>query len=377
MIQTAFWIHVGLYTLLGLALSCLLALSSQQVRMMFSSFFTIFDRPVSIIHERTLYYVRTVGAWALKQLEEESDRKGSSPIYFIIGATLYTLLTALFLLCDFGMIVLTAQAMGMDNPTFQLPIDTSTLTAATLVTTSLFWGAILFDLLGVTHLAPWRNALTERYRRILMVISFFFVAMSVFVGGAMAWERGRILNQLIPEAEASQADFTSMEQGGLDMYDGDNSNIGQVYADPNLDLLPEDSLSGWVVLVAMTGISVLSMSSSALSIVGLGIMAKFVILLVISFVSFVLLLPVSFTTWLISAILNWIFNFVQAVIDFLIHIGGMILAPFGWTEHHPADTLETTASTDAPASEMVQEGGSKDTLDVAPLDTGFNPFPRR
>src|SRR4030042_3875324 len=111
--------------LVGLGVCCLVASFSQAVRVMLSSLFAVAYRPISQIRERTLYYVQAIKPWILRQVENESERKEDGPLYSIIGSILYSVLTGLFMLCDFGMIVLTVQAMGMDEPTFHLPVDTS------------------------------------------------------------------------------------------------------------------------------------------------------------------------------------------------------------------------------------------------------------
>ncbi len=142
--ENTVWLHITLGILLFLGVCCFIAVFAESVRQMLSGFFTIFYRPLSMIQERTWTYIQNVRTWILSQLEDESEREGEGPLYYIIGSVLYTILTVLFILCDFGMIVLTAEAMGLDKSYVQLPLDTSTLTAATLVTTSLFLGGYLF-----------------------------------------------------------------------------------------------------------------------------------------------------------------------------------------------------------------------------------------
>lgn len=241
------WINIALFSLLGAGISCILAFSSEQVRVVFSSFFNIFDRPFSTIHQRTSQYIQTMKRWAVKELQEEVNEKRSSSLYSFIGATFYSILTFIFLLCDWGMIVLTLQAWGMDAPKLRLPFSTSTLTAATLVTTSLFWGALFFDLLGVTHLAPWRRALSESFRKLFIWISISCLALSVFTGATMACWRGISLTQIVPEAQASQADSSYVEKGGMELG-GENIDLGESYTTPGEDAPPIDHSSEWIVL---------------------------------------------------------------------------------------------------------------------------------
>lgn len=372
-----FWVNLVLGALFALGCCCVLALFSQPIRVMFSSLFAIFYRPFSQILERTSGYLRSAKAWILRQVEDESDRKGDGPLYFIIGAVLYTLLTALFIMCDFGMIVLTVQAMGMDEFSFELPMDTSTLTAATLVTTSLFWGAILFDLLGVTHLAPWRRSLSERNRKLFMGISIFFVAMTVFLGVSMAYWRGISLNQFVPEAEAAPAEFSFIDQGSLNLSSGDGVDMGGSQADLIDDELPLlDTSSDWIILASLMGISGLSLASTAFSMVGLGIMAKFTILLVIC-LGTLLLLPICFTSWLFSTLLDLIFNFIQRILDVFVQVGSALLGLFGWRQDGSEISDEYSGPEEPTGPKQGEEPKSEPRVEPPSADPGFNPFPGR
>ena len=157
MTDMSIWIHIGATVLLAAGVCCFVAAFADPIRMVFSSLFTVFYRPLSVVSQRTSTYVQGVKTWISGQLADEAEQEGDGPVYYIIGSIIYSILTALFILCDLGMVVLTAEAMGMEKASFALPIDTSTLTASTLVTTSLFWGAIFFDLIGVTHWRPGAN----------------------------------------------------------------------------------------------------------------------------------------------------------------------------------------------------------------------------
>jgi len=380
MTEHTFWINLLLWALFGLGVCCLLAVLSESVRAMFASIFAIFYRPFSQIQERTSAYLQGARGWLLQQIEDESDRKGDGPIYFIVGSVLYSLLTALFVLCDFGLIVLTVQAMGMDEPRFQLPLDTSTLTAATLVTSGLFWGAILFDLLGVTCLAPWRKRLSGGIRKLLIALSIFFVAAAVAIAVFMTYWRGVSLNEFVREAEAAPSDFLAVDQGALSTADGEGVDLGMSQSDflEDEDLAPVDSSSNWIVPATLMGISGISLASTAFSMVGLAILAKFVILLVIS-LGALLLLPAVFAAWLVSLLLNLLFSAVQSILDLFIEMGNGFLRLFGRSPANPS-TGPSGAQTGPPAEpDRAQSRDTGPAVEAPSADPGFNPFftPRR
>ena len=375
MTESTFWVNLLLWALLGLGVCCLLAVLSESVRAMFASIFAIFYRPFSQIQERTSAYLQRAKDWLLQQLEDESDRKGDGPIYFIVGSVLYSLLTALFVLCDFGLIVLTVQAMGMDEPGFQLPVDTSTLTAATLVTAGLFWGAILFDLLGVTHLAPWRKRLSGGIRKLLIALAIFFVAMAVAIAVFMTYWRGVSLNEFVREAQAAPSDFLTVDQGALSTANGEGVDLGMSQGDflGDEDVPEVDSSSDWIVLATLMGISGISLASTAFSMVGLAILAKFVILLVIS-LGALLLLPVVFAAWLVSLLLNLLFSAVQSILDFFIEIGNRFLRLFGRRLPNPASGPSGAQTVPPAEPDTAQNRGAGPAVEAPSADPGFNPF---
>jgi len=379
MSEYAFWVHTGLVIISALSACCFIAAFAEPIRTMLSSFFLVFLRPFSIIQERTLSYITSIKTWVMQQIKDESERKGDGPLYYIIGSVLYSILTSFFILCDYGMIVLTAEAMGLDKASVQLPLDTSTLTAATLVTTSLFWGAIFFDLLGVTRLAPWRKSLSITARRIFMGISVFFFTVSVFVGVSMAYWRGHMIMNFVPEAEASLADTAFSDQGGLTLPESNDIDISATRAEnmTDADLQPIETKTNWIVYASLMGISGLSISSTAFSMVGLVTMAKFVILLAIGVCSLPLL-PVTFLSWLIYMLLNLIFNVVERILDFFVNIGISILRRFGWQPNESSNTEASptgTNSDDRP--DTSDDNNSQPETDSNTVDPGFNPFSMR
>jgi len=372
------WINIVLFILLSLGIFCFVAAFADSIRMMFSGVFSIFARPFSIIQERTSSYLNNIKIWILKQLEDESEHEGDGPVYYIIGSILYSILTVFFILCDFGMILLTAEAMGLDKVSIELPLDTSTLTAVTLVTTSLFFGMLFFDLVGVTFLTPLRKSLSVGFRRTFMALSVFFFLSSVFIGVSMAYWRGYTTVQFIPEAEASVSNMDLSRQDGLNISEGGGIALSGMESSiiSEEEMPPMDTSKNWIVYACLMGISGLSISATAFSVVGLVILFKFLILMFVAICALPLL-PVTFVTWFISLILNLVFNAIERVIDFFVQVGNAILRFFRW---HPADSVNQAVSEGTGTEDSAEEDSIKaehDPSESAQPDPGFNPFPGR
>ncbi len=375
---TSIWIHIVLFIILGIGFCCFVAAFAESIRMMFMGFMNVFYRPLFIIQERTTLWLSTVKTWLLKQLEDESERKGDGPIYYIIGSVIYSILTVCFIMCDFGMIVMTAEAMGLDEASVQLPIDTATLTAATLVTTSLFWGALFFDLLGVTRLAPWKKSLTAGFRRTFMVLSVLFFTISLFVGVSMAYWRAYMTTDFASDDETSVTAGLNDDLGGLVVSQASSMEVNDIQMNPAMVEEPStgERSTNWVIYACLIGISGLSISATAFSVVGLIILLKFIILILI-FLGILPLLPVAFAAWLLSTILNLAFNAIERTVDFFIQVGSSILRRFGWqpspSEHHSDGESSTN-------DDNIENNNSKiehDHPGPSQPDPGFNPFPAR
>jgi len=137
-----------------------------------------------------------------------------------------------------------------------------------------------------------------------------------------------------------------------------------------------DTSKNWIVYACLMGISGLSISATAFSVVGLVILFKFLILMFVAICALPLL-PVTFVTWFISLILNLVFNAIERVIDFFVQVGNAILRFFRW---HPADSVNQAVSEGTGTEDSAEEDSIKaehDPSESAQPDPGFNPFPGR
>jgi hypothetical protein len=350
-----------------------MAIIAHPVREALEGIFRIFLRPLLGIYRGTLDFLNAVREWVRRQVADECEREGDGPLFFIIGSIIYSTLTLVFLLADFGMVVLTAEAMGFEPAAFEMPVDTSTLTAATLVTTAAFWGMIVLDLLGITRLAPWRKHLSRGLRRIFMALAVFFLGLSVAVALAMGLWRGIMSMDFVPSAGAAPVESTYFEKQGSVTSAPVNSFSSEFPNNAN----PPESFGGidlkWLGLFAFCGLAVLSISSSAFSMVGVVIFAKFLVLFLIV-VAVAGILPVTFCAWLICTVLDAVLNAVRLIFALPISIGNRVLGLFGWKPEVAADAARSPAqSTNQPSPATTRPPAEPSQ----PADPGFNPFRRR
>lgn len=368
-------IKVGL---IGLGIAggcCLWAVLAASLRELVAAVFAIVYRPLDAVRQWCRTTLAALSGWMRAQIEDESERKGEGPLYYVIGALFYTTFTAVFLFCDIGVFCLIAAAMGLGEGelSLNLPADTGTMTAMALVAASLFWGAIFFDLVGVTRLAPWRKALSPAWRKVVIGVSIASFCLSLAIGGAMAYWRGSVVSFEMSEAYAAvgsvavtKADEPQAAQnfGGIDLGTEDFLTQPETAA---TGLMPMPPL--WLIPGCLVGLTVLSFTSTAFSMVGLSLMIKFFVLLVILAGSLPLL-GVSGLSALLVMVVDAVFNLVRRAVDFIAELGALIMRPFGWRPAVP------------PQPEVAPGQGPQAGPTVPPAsepgDAGFNPFgPRK
>lgn len=373
--ESAGLVHVCLIGLGVAAGCCLCALMANSLRDLVAAGFAVAYRPLEVMRQSSRTALTGLRAWMRSQIENESERKGEGAIYYVIGALFYTLFTAVFLFCDIGVFCLIAAAMGLgegDFP-FHLPADTGTMTAMALVAASLFWGALFFDLVGVTRLAPWRKALSPAWRKAVMGVCIFGFLLSVAIGSAMAYWRGWVVSFEMTEANAAvsatvdSAEGTPAESfpGGIDL--GAENTLAAPEAAVT-SAMPMPPL--WLIPASLVGLAVLSFTSTAFSMVSLSLMLKFVFLLAILLAGVVPLAVCSGILTLLTLVVDAVFNLVRRAVDFIVEIGDLIMRPFG---RHPS-----TADARPGAASATPQPESASSPGPEPSEAGFNPFgPRK
>ncbi|MDI6755837.1 MAG: hypothetical protein QME78_15755 [Thermodesulfobacteriota bacterium] len=373
------YLDLLIHLLIGVGVCCFFAAFAQPIRALVQGLFAVFYHPLNAIMENMRDAFRGIWNWVGVQLRRESDREGESPLYFVIGAILYSILFIIFALCDFGLILLTLEAMGLDAAKFKV-YDTSTLTAVALISISLFWGTIFTDLIGWTHLGPWKRYSSERTQKIVFWTSLAIVSLTIFTGASMGyWRMWNLRETMIPSASAEAKIPAYLDQGGSE-NSGQGLNIG---AEPSqIERVPayeakESPFADFVFLMAPAVIAGLSLVSTVPAGWGVAFLSRFAILLGIAGISMVIALIV-FPFWLISILLRGILTAIQLFLDLLAEIGGSILRLLRWrtsTQTSTATQAEAAAGPSQPAPQASSPAPIPGPGHQAEI--GFNPFRRQ
>lgn len=109
----------------------------------------------------------------------------------LFGALLYTLLLAVFLVNDLHLASLWFEGRGVVTNEFPVPVALGTLVSGGVFAATILCGAVLFDLLGQTHLAPYHSS--RGLTRVVYGIVVVCALLAVAVTGLMAYDRGVML----------------------------------------------------------------------------------------------------------------------------------------------------------------------------------------
>ncbi|OPX19285.1 MAG: hypothetical protein BZ151_10040, partial [Desulfobacca sp. 4484_104] len=317
------------------------------------------------------------------------DRPGDGPIYYIIGSIVSVLFSALFVLCDGSLVNLSLEGMGVDQSKVTLPLDATTLSAGAVLFSALFWGMVFFDLIGATHLFPFRKKLSVFWRRLFIGVSVLMAGLGLTIVVALGWWRAHSL-LTVPEVQAAMVDTGTVGGGsGLEVAGENGVDLGEIETGGCPAVLPDDRdlspspLEARVIHLVLEGIPFLSYISSAFCCVGALVFVKFFILLVVVMVSTVLLWPLFCVSSLLTLVINGIAVFVTAALDWLIGFGEMLLGLFNW-QPPSAEAASGSVVESEPANEPVDAavevtsaGGNGQGSDSLDDDPGFNPFARR
>ncbi len=106
---------------------------------------------------------------------------------YLIGGFINMGLLVLFVASDLKLIQETLLGMGFGNQSLRvqiagIPLNLDLLSAISLSGAAVFWGIVMMDLLGITHLMPWENG-RPLVRAIFLTLSIVcvLVAVSVFI----------------------------------------------------------------------------------------------------------------------------------------------------------------------------------------------------
>ena len=341
--------------------------------------------------------------WASAQVANEHGGQGGGPMYYIIGATISTMITVLLIAADLGVITLTVQALGFEETSIELPFDSTLVISISIICSAIFWCIVLFDVAGVTHLGPWGGLRGDSFFTSWIVwCAVAGLATALLIVTLMAGFRIEVMDQMA-KLEASTPTHAmagssgrevSLAAGGV-MLGGSESNL-----EPDPMATPFQT-SG-ELKVCMMAISFLSLFTSAFSAVSLGLFLKFLAVVLVMAAS----LPMAalfLVVWVVNSIGNASFTVVSTLLELVIALGQRILIPIqpllSWinrrssdnskdgpnndsastgtdsgSQHNSAPSQGSDSQNEYPDQETAQSGETPQDGSQAQKDPGFNPF---
>ncbi|MGV8080938.1 MAG: hypothetical protein AB2L22_12890 [Syntrophales bacterium] len=359
--------------------ACFVARYAPLIRVFLQSFFSIFHNPLHAIANLCRRVAQGIRTWITGQVKGDSVEEGGSPLHFIIGSVIYSILTVIFIICDLGLTALTLEAFGMGEYRLGL-VDATALTAAAFITTSLFWGSVFTDIKGWTHLGPWTRNLSAFGKSFFRYFSLGLVLFCVAVGVLMAlWRMEGMLKDnlqdvVVAPASAASSLITVSEDttGTADLETGSSvRGSKEETEDDAIETTPPQRHFDWVYLFAPGAITGLCLFTTAFSAVGLMYLIKYLGLLAIALIGIALIAPAYLTGWLGAFVLERLFNTIQALMDIVAAFGASILRLFG-VQIPDAEVVAPVPM--APASAPVNAPQPAPAAETAPPERGFNPF---
>jgi len=357
------WGVIGLFS--SLVVICISGLFERQLAEIIGTFFMLFLRPFQLIESGLASFWRGVGNFYREQFTVDGNLDYQAIFFQFIGSILYTLFFAAFTLSEFHLLALSLVAIGVDQGHYRAPFGAGNLTAISIISSFLFFGAVIADLKGVTNTAPWIKTLKKKWQNYLLYLTLFSLGLSLFITVTMGLFRGKVIAQdslLQPYSGQSQP-FHSNPQGLSSGIPG----FPTVYTD--------DSAEGfyyWIPIIANTCVPVIIGIGGLLASWGIVSFIKFFMLLM----GFIILSPLGFlliTARLMMNIVDRIYQLVEAVFRFLGSMGRKLLALFGWTPSAQAsDRTEDTHPDAGTSGDPHSCGDDKTNQDSSPEDT-INP----
>jgi len=327
MLNPEFWIMIGIAVVLGF-LACIgSAFVAEPLRRVFARLTAMLYVPANEVYRHCRERLILLKQWIFGQVAKESV-DGNGPTYFIVGSTLYTLFTAVFVAADYAILGITFEAMGLDAATWKLPIESSVLAALSMMGMALFWGLILGDLYDMTHLAPWCKALKESTQKYLKMFAWGMLIAIVTMAAIAGYWRFEAVESTnaIKDQQAQISQMAGSESSlGVDPQLMGLLNQG----DEQMPMAPEQGFwqKGPKILI-IVGLAAISAISTFFSGVGVVILSKFMLVLGVAIGASILGL-ITLISWLWSLLMSTLLGVVEGVVDLFISIGMVILFYLG------------------------------------------------
>ena len=320
--ELAFVIPIAIYLLIGTVMLALCGIFERELRNVIRAFFGLLQDPFLLINTSLASFWRGVRNFFSGQFTVNGRLDLQGVFYQFIGATLYTLFFAAFTFADFHLLALSLVAADIDVGHYQPPIGAGTLTAFAIIASILFWGAVICDLMGITRIAPWRESLRKKGREYLLYITFFALALSLFVTVMMGLFRGKVIAD---ESVDSPVLSLPMTEG---ITDFNTEAILKDYGFPIQSDTKED-LYYWIPIIANLCIPLVCGIAGVFAGWGIVVFLKFLMLLA----GFLIICPlgiVLLASILFVNITDRFYQFIDAIFRLFSAMGGRFMEIFGW-----------------------------------------------
>lgn len=329
---------------------------------------------------------QAIRTWVRDQVLGESPNQANRHhIMWIFGALIYTVLTVIFLTCELGVLGQTYDSLGLSA---NLLTETSpgTLMAIATWTAAIAWGLFLFDVLGVTHLAPWMGNFSPVVRGAFIGICILGTITAVTSQFLLGYYRTDItVHEVIPGAQAAQAEMSPAAENGDDI-DAAIASLQESVATTAQSYAPPV----WIPLAAFLCANAAVIGAGLVSFNGALPLVKWIILFCITAAGFLPLVIAGGISSMLLAMIDRMHAVLQTILDMAIDQGQAILSLFGWqpkerlaesitpavsaTESAPVEEFEAAPSEPGQAPTGKQESSQSEEFNYTVSSKGFDPM---
>ena len=260
----------------------------------------------------------------------------SSPNHFtghLIGSVVNSVLLAIFLVSDLFLVQMALVAMGYSENLSGALGGLDRLAAISLIGAAVFWGMVLMDILGFTHLMPLDQA-KPFVKKVLFGNAVCFVTLSIMI--AVSFALDRYLSLMIINADSDLPALTTRLVAGL-------------------SALEWRELSACFCTCGMAALITVSAVCSAISI---PFLLKLVVLTATALPLWIMIASASLSASLAKGVVVMAWMIVRPCFIALSRMGVLIGQPllrFGTIRDH-TDLMEAPGESDKPESDTLDRG---------------------
>jgi hypothetical protein len=378
MISPELAFQIGTALISVIAMVCFFGLFQGELERIFSTFYHILIRPITLTNDFLGAFWIGVRRFYRGQFSEKGQLDLQKVFFQFIGAVLYSAFFIAFNYSEMHLLALSLAALDIESGHYSSPMGAVTLTALAIISSFLFWGAIILDLLGVTNTAPWRDALNKKWRRYLLYVTLFSLGLSLFIVGSFGLLRhiGLVDESFNPQSYGLES------PGGIS-----DSSPGFNLSNPSVaEKQPPgatDKFYFWIPVI--TGVCVPILVGIGGVCAGWGIinLIKFIMLAA----GFLIISPLGIlylSSILLLEIVQRILDFVYALIQLLTAMGNRFMGIFGRRPpdanppQDPLNPADTTPDNDA-AIQQNNQASSADHQEepMSPSKEGWDPINKK